>query len=82
MELCGISMEIDNLPKEKLMQLYQDLGIAMGFKVVANTFTGKETYSQSEIVDFCNKSAQGMEKQVEQFMKDNDIEENTVVETN
>lgn len=75
-------MDIDNLPKEKIMELYQNIGMILGFQVVENTFVGKDNFSAIEIKEFCMKSAKGIEKQIEQFMEDNNISDDTVVETN
>jgi hypothetical protein len=80
MVLIVNNMDIDNLSKEKIMQLYQDTGMILGLNMVENTFVGKESFSQIEIQEFCKKRAKALEIGIEQFMKDNDISDDTVVE--
>ena len=73
-------VDIDNLSKQKIMQLYQDTGMILGLNMVENTFVGKESFSKKEIKDFCQARVKSLEIGIEQFMKDNDVSDDTVVE--
>ena len=58
-------MDIDNLPKEKIMQLYQDQGMILGLELAK--------------IDI-DERIKSVQTGIDQFMKDNDISDDTVVE--
>lgn len=58
-------MELDNLPKEKIMQFYQDKGIVMGLELAK--------------VDI-DERIKSVEKGIKVFLKDNDVTEDSVLE--
>jgi len=58
-------VDIDNLSKQKIMQLYQDQGMILGLELAK--------------VDI-DERIKSIQIGIEQFMKDNNITEDTVVE--
>ena len=58
-------MELDNLPKEKLMQFYQDKGMIMGLELAK--------------IDI-DERIKSIDKGVKTFLKDNDVTDNDVLE--